>query len=265
MYSIIKKKTFAFINYNKYCIDVLYALIILNVIALILESYADIYKEYEQTFVIFETVSVIIFSLEYILRLWSSTSNTHYKGNNVIKRIRYIFSTYGIIDLLAIMPFYLPLFFTFDLRILRMIRLFRLLRILKIGRYSKSFKTINSVLKETKSELAITVFVAFVLLVISSALMFYIEQDVQPEHFKSIGHSFWWAVATLTTVGYGDVYPVTAMGKVLGGVIALIGVGFVALPTGIISSAFVDKLQKQKQKNAQKKCTCPKCGHDFEA
>ena len=119
---------------------------------------------------------------------------------------------------------------------------------------------INSVLKRAKSELAITVFVAFILLILSSTLMYYIENDAQPENFASIGHSFWWAIATLTTIGYGDVYPITAIGKVLSSIIALIGIGFIALPTGIISSAFMEHIQESKAKKKQRNGKCPNCG-----
>jgi voltage-gated potassium channel len=182
-----------------------------------------------------------------------------------MKRLKFTFSTLGLVDLFAILPFYLPFLIAIDLRVLRILRLLRLLRIFKLGRYSKSFKIISSVLKETRSELGITFFVAFVLLVLSSTLMYYIERDVQPEAFASIGHAFWWAVATLTTVGYGDVYPVTGIGKVLSALIAIIGIGFVALPTGIISSVFIEKVQEgnsTKHQNNQE-CTCPNCGTVF--
>jgi voltage-gated potassium channel len=169
-----------------------------------------------------------------------------------------MFSTFGLIDLIAILPFYLPLLFPIDLRVVRILRIMRLIRIFKLGRYSKSLKTINSVLRETRSDLGITIFIAFIMLVLASTLMYYVEGDVQPNKFASIGHSFWWAVATLTTVGYGDVYPVTGMGKLLSGIIALIGIGIVALPTGIISSAFIEKIHQDN-----KTCTCPNCGANF--
>jgi voltage-gated potassium channel len=128
-------------------------------------------------------------------------------------------------------------------------------------------KTIQYIFKETKAELSITVFVTFVLMILSSTLMYYIEHDAQPEKFASIGDAVWWAVATLTTVGYGDVYPVTALGKILSGIIALIGIGFVALPTGIISSAFIEKIQAEKKskkgKKAKNKDCCPTCGKNI--
>ena len=143
---------------------------------------------------------------------------------------------------------------------MRILRLFRLLRIFKLGRYSKSLKTIIEVLKETKSELVISTFMAFILLVLSSTLMYYLETDAQPEQFPSILHSFWWAIATLTTVGYGDVYPITIMGKILSSIIALIGIGFIALPTGIISSAFINRISKEKDQCKN----CPHCGKEID-
>ena len=167
------------------------------------------------------------------------------------------------IHLFAILPFYLPLFFKFDLRVLRILRLFRLLRILKLGRLSKSLQTITSVLKESKSELGITIFVAFILMILSSTLMFYVENEVQPEKFENIGQAMWWSVATLTTVGYGDIYPITGLGKILSSIIALVGIGFVALPTGIISSAFISRMQSQK--DSDKDCECPNCGTKFKS
>jgi len=254
----MKKKIYELINKNLVFIKFIYGLIILNVITLILESYKELRASFSDYFYYFEVFSVIVFSIEYLLRLWTSDLHKTYKGPPLKKRLKFVFSTLGLIDLIAILPFYLPFIFPFDLRILRILRLFRLLRIFKLGRYSKSLNTLISVLKSTKSELAITGLVAFILLVLSSTIMYYFENEVQPEKFASIGHSFWWAIATLTTVGYGDVYPITAMGKVMSGIIALIGIGFIALPTGIISSAFIEKVQENKKKiNSY---ICPKCG-----
>jgi voltage-gated potassium channel len=256
----MKQKVGDFINENKYFIKFIYALIVLNVVALILESYQELDKKYHHLFYLFELFSVIIFTLEYIIRIWVSDKSKEDKK----ERLNFAFSTMGIIDLIAILPFYLPFIFPIDLRIVRILRLFRLLRIFKLGRYSKSLKTIRYIFKQTKAELSITVFVTFVLMVLSSTLMYYIEHDDQPEQFASIGDAFWWSVATLTTVGYGDVYPVTGLGKLLSGIIAIIGIGFVALPTGIISSAFIEKIQADKKvKKNENSCECPKCGEKF--
>ncbi len=245
---MIKEKTNNLINNNETFTKFIYYLIVLNVIAIILESYKETRIRYGDFFRAFEILSVIIFTIEYILRLWVAK-----------KKLKFALSAFGLIDLLAILPFYLPFFFVFDFRILRILRLFRMLRIFKLGRYSKSLKLINDVLKDTKEELSMTVFVTFILLVFSSTLMYYVESDAQPEKFASIGHAFWWAIATLTTVGYGDVYPVTGLGKILSAVIALIGIGFIALPTGIISSAFIDRVKENKEG----KCVCPHCGKEL--
>lgn len=256
----MKQRIYSILHENKNVIKFIYGLIIINVVALILESYEEIRSDFQVVFDIIEIFSVIIFTIEYILRLWSADYNKNEKS--LICRVRFAFSPLGLIDLLAILPFYLPILMPIDLRVVRILRLLRLLRIFKLGRFSKSLKTINEVLKETKADLAITLFVTFILLVVSSTLMYHFENEVQPDKFASIGHSFWWSVATLTTVGYGDVYPMTGIGKILSAVIALIGIGFVALPTGIISSAFVDKLQSKKPKTYE--CKCPNCGKKFE-
>ena len=198
------------------------------------------------------------------MRIWTADLEYKHTPSSLKSRFKFLVSTYGIIDLLAILPFYLPLFFPFDLRIVRILRLVRLLRILKLGRYSHSLKMVSSVLRETRAQLTVTMFVAIILLVLSSSLMFYLEHDVQPDKFQSIGHTLWWSVSTLTSVGYGDVYPITGWGKLFSGVIAIIGIGFVELPTGIISSTFVQRLKEHHNKTASKKCTCPHCGQKFE-
>ena len=260
---MLKHKIYHFINFNSRFNKFIYTLIILNVLAIILESYHELKTAFEVLFYYFEIFSVFIFSIEYVLRIWTVNLDETFAGNKMGNRLNFMTSRLGIIDLLAILPFYLPLIFPFDLRVLRILRLFRLLRIFKLSRLSKSLKTVSGILKETKEELTITIFVAFILLILSSTLMYYIESDVQPEKFKNIGESLWWSVATLTTVGYGDVYPITGAGKVLSAIIALIGIGFVALPTGIISSAFIGKLQESKGNKKNEMCKCPNCGTEF--
>jgi len=251
----MKQKLYSLLHSNLFS-KFIYWLIIVNVLSIILESYADFKAVYGWYLHVFEIFSVVVFTVEYIVRLYTAPIEFS-SFNKARSRWKFATSGYGIIDLIAILPFYLPFLFAVDLRILRVLRLIRLLRIFKLGRHSKALRSILEVLKETRSELSISFFVAFILLLLSSTLMYYIEHDVQPESFASIGHSFWWAIATLTTVGYGDVYPVTAAGKILGGITAIIGIGFLALPTGIISSAFIEKVKETKEK---KSCTCPKCG-----
>lgn len=259
----LKQKIFLLIDNEKgnkkgdYFVEYLISgLILLNVIAIFLESYKSINAKYSGLFYGIEMVSIVIFSIEYILRIW--VADLQYPTLSPIKaRLKYIFSFLGLVDLLSILPFYLPYLITIDLRVMRVLRLLRLLRLLKLNRHSKSLKLIGTVLKNTKNDILVTVFMVFILLVLASTLMYSLENEAQPEAFENIGQALWWAVATLTTVGYGDIYPITGLGKLLSGVIALLGIGIVALPTGIISSAYIDEVQKQKSKNV---CECPKCG-----
>ena len=167
----------------------------------------------------------------------------------------------AIIDLLAILPFYLPFIIPVDLRFLRMLRLLRLLRILKLNRYNDSMDIIIKIFKREKEKLITTFFVMAILILFSSSLMYYVENEAQPDKFPNIVASLWWAVATLTTVGYGDIYPITSLGKLFSGVIALLGIGLVALPTGIISSGFITEVNNNK---AEKEKTCPHCGGKLE-
>lgn len=235
-------------------------LILLNVIAIFLESYKSINENFKLLFYSIELISIIVFSIEYIVRIW--VADLQYPTLPPTKaRLKYVFSFLGLVDLLSILPFYLPFLITIDLRVMRVLRLLRLLRLLKLNRHSKSLKLIGQVLKNTKNDILVTIFMVFILLVLASTLMYSLENEAQPEAFENIGQALWWAVATLTTVGYGDIYPITGLGKLLSGVIALLGIGIVALPTGIISSAYIDEVQKQKQKQENKKvCKCPNCG-----
>jgi voltage-gated potassium channel len=147
-----------------------------------------------------------------------------------------------------------------DLRFVRVLRLFRLLRLLKIGRYSESLRTLGGVLKSKKEDLAVSFFALLILLVLISSLLFLFEHDVQPENFPSIPSAMWWGVVTLTTVGYGDVYPVTYAGKILGAFAAVLGIGMFALPAGIVASGFAEALQKRRKV----KRFCPHCGEDLD-
>lgn len=235
------------------------SLIILNVFAVILETVKSMESEFRYWFHAFELFSVAVFSVEYVIRLWLCTADLRYTSA-VKGRLKYMLSPMAFIDLLAILPFYLPMIITLDLRFLRALRLMRLIRLLKIGRYSESLKKFGIVLKLKKEELGITVFIVGLLLILTSSSMYYIEHDAQPDAFSSIPMAMWWAVATLTTVGYGDVYPVTAFGKILGAVIAILGVGMVALPAGIIASGFTEQIHIEKKKTV----VCPHCGKSIE-
>lgn len=223
-------------------------LILLNVIAISLETFQEINARYGNWLNGFEDFSVIVFSVEYLGRLL--TADFQYPRKHPVQPfLRYVFSFKAIIDLLAVLPYYLPMFIAFDLRFLRGLRLLRLLRVLKLSRYTLTLRIVMEVIREKKMDLEVTLLATFLLLVISSNLMYAFEHEVQPEAFDNILSSFWWAIATLTTIGYGDIYPITGWGRLLSGIIAILGIGMVALPAGILSASF---LQKMKQKEEDK-------------
>lgn len=237
-------------------------LIVINTIAIVLESYESLNTAYGYFFNLLEIFSIGVFTIEYLIRIW--IADVVYPKLSPFKaKIKYITSFMGIIDLISILPFYLPYVLKVDLRVFRTLRLFRLLRLLKLKRYFKSLGVILSVIKKTKNEIFVTIFLVFILLVLASTLMYNIEKTAQPEAFQNIGQAMWWAVATLTTVGYGDIYPVTGLGKILSAFIALLGIGIVALPTGIISSAYIEEIRGSK-KEEKKNCECPHCGKDIQ-
>jgi voltage-gated potassium channel len=223
----------------------LIALIVLNVIAIVLESVPRYGNLFEQQFYWFEVFSVVIFTIEYLLRLWTAPDARGSDGQpSGQARLKYLHSPMALIDLLAILPFYLTFFVSIDLRFLRVVRL---LRIFKLTRYSGAMNILLSVLKEEASSLFAALFILLVLLMLASSGIYLIEHQIQPDAFGSIPDSMWWAMATLTTVGYGDVTPITPMGKFFGGCITVIGMGMVALPAGILASAFSDYVHRSRR------------------
>lgn len=217
----------------------------MNIIAVVLESIESLRQQFQIQFEYFEIFSVIVFSVEYILRIWTANLIQEYK-KPIIGNFKYALTPLAIIDLLAFLPFYLP-FVGVDLRLLRMFRVFRIFRLFKIGRYVEALSFITLVFKKKKEELVISLIFTIFLLLLASTLMYYIENETQPENFSSIPETMWWGIATLTTVGYGDIYPLTPLGKFLGGVIAIIGIGLFALPTGILASGFSEEISRRKQ------------------
>ncbi len=240
-------------------------LIGLNTLAMILESLPWFYEIYKPELHLFETVSIAIFSVEYLLRLWTANINPCFAkpfwGN-----LRYALTPLALIDLLAVVPFYLP-FFGVDLRVVRILRVLRLFRLFKVARYLRALTLITQVVRQKREELTISLVFTFFLLLIASSLVYYVEHEAQPDKFASIPETMWWGIATLTTVGYGDIYPITGLGKLLGGLIAIIGVGLFALPAGILASGFAEAIAARNHshdlQNAQvpPSTTCPHCGH----
>jgi len=230
-------------------------LIALNVVAVILETVESLSAQYERLFHMFEIFSVVLFTIEYGLRVWTCNCDERF-ARPIQGRLRFILTPLALVDLMAILPFYLPMFISLDLRFLRAIRLLRVFRLLKMGRYSNALKTMGDVFRGKKEDLVIMVSAVLVLLVIASSLMYSVENEAQPDAFSSIPAAMWWAVSALTTVGYGDVCPVTTVGKVLGAVISVLGIGLFALPAGILASGFSEEIAKRRGNRT----LCPHCG-----
>jgi len=207
-------------------------LILLSIISFTIETIPDISQGWRDTLYYLEVISVVVFSIEYILRFIVADS-----------KIRFMFSFFGMIDILAILPFYLAS--GIDLRSIRVFRLFRLIRLFKLFRYSKAIKRYKQAFTLIKAELAIFLSATLFLLYVASVGIYYFENPAQPEQFRSVFHCMWWAVATLTTIGYGDMYPITVGGKIFTSVIVIIGLGVVAVPTGLFASSLTKCIQDE--------------------
>jgi len=224
----------------------LFGLVVLNLIAVALESVPTLQNNYGSWFYNFEIFSVIIFTVEYVFRVWSAPAKRdHENGETGLKaRMRYIFSFYGIIDLVAILPFYIQAFFPgLDLRVLRALRL---LRILKLNHYNSALDDLFGAILEEKKSFLTTLYIFSVAFVLSSSLIYYAEHKVQPEAFRSIPDAMYWSIITLTTVGYGDVSPITVFGKSIAAITAIFGVVVVALLTGIVANSFNAQMDRRK-------------------
>lgn len=261
-------------------------LITLSVGEMALETDDSIFVPYRKYFNIFDIFTVMIFSVEYFIRILTAHLDPENAGKTRWQSIRsYMFSFAGIVDLVSILPFYLT-FTKIDLRVLRMIRLMRFLRVFKITRYNNSMKLVVDVIRDKSSEIGVIMGLIIIIMIISSFIMFYAEHDAQPEQFPNVLGCLWWAVVTMTTIGYGDVYPITLVGKIVGSTMALLGIGLVAMPTGIISAGFLEKVNERKDKKtseeskdhhkdgdkdnddkteeSDKKHYCPYCGHKLD-
>lgn len=223
----------------------LMALIVLNVGAIVMESVPSIGAKYRPEFQAFEIFSVAVFSVEFILRVVCARHVRTAQGQFRYRHIgEFLRSPLAIIDLLAILPFYLSMLFAVDLRFMLALRL---LRLFKLTRYSSAMTTLMLVLKEEASAILAALFVLLIVLILTSCGIFLLEHDIQPDAFGSIPAAMWWAMATLTTVGYGDVTPVTPIGKLFGGFVTVIGMGMVALPAGILASGFSSHMHRSEK------------------
>ncbi len=258
---------------------VLLGAIVLSIVIVILSSVQEIREHYFGILVTVDWYIVSIFIVEYVLRVWTCVEDERYR-RPILGRLRYMVTPMALIDLVAILPSILT-GLGIRLQSLRVARLIRLVRALKIVRYVHALHVIGQVIKAKRHQLATSLLFVTFMLVISSTLMYEVEHAVQPEAFSSIPETMWWAVATLTTVGYGDVYPITALGRLLAAVSAVLGIGLFAIPTGILASGFSEiALKEEEQRDLQESMarverlekeelslfreslsqTCPHCG-----
>jgi voltage-gated potassium channel len=243
-------------------------LIVVNVGAVILESVEPIRAEHPAVFLAIEHIATAIFAVEYGLRVWTAVDLHSGRFREPFwGRLRYVRSFFAIIDLVSIMPAVLGLLGAGDLRVLRLLRF---LRMLKLTRHSRIFALIWAVSRQEARAIGALVFILCLTVTISGALMYMIEGDEQPGIFSSIPAAMWWAIETLTTVGYGDMVPETALGRVLGGVVAIVGIGTLALFSGLITVGFLDQLRLRREQagaggarqaeTPKRRATCPHCG-----
>ena len=208
-------------------------LIIISLVTFTIDTLPGLPKDIENLLNVIEIFTIAIFTIEYILRIIAAK-----------KKTSFIFSFYGIVDLLAILPFYISS--GLDLRVVRVFRLLRLIRILKLFRYNHAIKRFRKAISIAKEELILFGFVALIVFYLSAVGIYHFENEAQPEQFKSVIHSLWWAVTTLTTVGYGDLFPVSAGGKFFTFLVLMVGIGIVAVPTGLITSALSQAREEEK-------------------
>ena len=222
----------------------LVVLIVANVVAVVIETVEPIHARYASEFWVFEVASVAIFTVEYLLRMWVCNEHLSLARDGPIEaRLKFAVTPFALIDLAAIVPFYLALMMPFaDLRLLR---IFRLLRLMKLVRYSPALATLGRVLRNERRALVGALLIMAAMLLVASTAIYYIERDISPDKFGSIPESMWWALATLTTVGYGDVVPASPLGKIVGGFVMIFGLGMFALPIGILASGFASEIHRR--------------------
>ncbi len=237
------------------------ALIYASVASMVLGTVEEIHNISPLAFRAFEAFSVGVFSIEFLARVWVSTSNERY-SHPVWGRLRHLRSPLTIVDMLAILPFYVAPFLNMaglDFRALRLIRM--LARAARLGRANSSIRIMGRVLHSKRSELATVLSSLMLILLFASTLMYLVEREAQPDKFGNIPEALWWGLITLTTVGYGDVYPLTATGRVITGVVAIMGIGLYALPAGILASGFAREIGTHDPDSTV--LTCPHCGMEI--
>ena len=232
----------------------IYTLIIISIISLMLSSVQEYNAKYKIIFTYITNIIMPIFIIEYLARLYASGRLESYKG--LSGKLRYILTPYAIIDLLTLLP-YLLVGFGIDGSFIRSLRLFRIFRLFRINKYRKFIKQMQNIISSKKEEFTVLLFFTFIIVILLSFVMFEVEHQAQPNVYSNIFQTIWWAVATLTTVGYGDMYPVTAFGKIITAIISILGIAFIAIPGGIFASEFINSFSNEEKKNI-----CPKCSSE---
>lgn len=238
------------------------AVIIINIFTLTLETVAGMPSYVYDVIKLIDYFSIAFFTVEYFARIWVAVENKKIQAYR-FPRLMFMITPFALIDLVAILPFYIMFFFNVNLKALLILRLFRLL---KLVRYFKALRLMVNVFRAKSQELMIAVFFTLSILLFISFLMHYVEGPHQPDVFGSVPETLWWGIITLTTVGYGDVVPVTALGKFFGGCIAILGIGIFALPAGILASGFSDELERMTSTDTEDKdsdLVCPHCGENI--
>jgi voltage-gated potassium channel len=238
------------------------SLIVLNVVAVMLETIEPLHRKYQPFFDNFDAISVYIFTVEYLLRVWSCTHDPRYKGS-IKGRLKYILTPGALIDLMAFLPFYIHAIAGIDLRTLRILRLIRFFRLFRLTAYTRSAQMIFNVFKSRMNELLLSLILVLFLIIIASCFLYFAEHNhiENKDKFSSIPATLWWAVVKLTTPGYGDMYPMTTIGKIMAGVIMLTGVAFFALPAGIITAGFLEEIKFIRKIKGH---NCPHCGKSLD-
>jgi voltage-gated potassium channel len=237
----------------------IFFLIVLNVLATVAGTVNSVREAYGTELRIFEIASVVVFTVEYVLRVWSCIEDEAYDGS-IRGRLTFAKTLPAVVDLVAVLPFYLSV--GLDLRFVRVLRLLRVFRLVKAARYFPALRLFGQVFREKKEEIIVSISCLAMLLVMTSSLIYYAERQAQPEAFGSIPESLWWSVVTVTTVGYGDAYPITTLGRILGGIVALLGTGIGAIPAGLLASGFSEAMDPDEEA-ASPMHYCPHCGAEL--
>lgn len=242
---------------------VLVFLVMASLVLLALETEPTIGDDWQKIFRALNVIVVVVFAIEYCVRFWAAGENEQYRGFK--GHVRYAFSFYAIADLLAFLPELLIMVFAADQispQMLAILKAFRLFRLFKLARYIPAFNLLREAMRKAGSQLLISLFLALALVYVSAIALYLIEGEQQPEAFGSIPRAVWWAIATLTTVGYGDVFPITPLGRMAASCIALAGIGVVALPAGVFASSFSDVIRERHEAKEEERARKQAMGED---